>query len=60
MDELEPGSLRLPVLMQIHQAKCLVAFNACPLFNNAIDDLMYIKLHYTRQYHETCYGVNFK
>jgi hypothetical protein len=46
IDELEPGVLRLPVLIKkIHQTKCksgLLAFND-PLFNNAVDGLMYIR-----------------
>ena len=46
IDELEPGSLRLPVLIKkyIKQNARLVAFNVDPLFNNAIDGLMYIRI----------------
>ena len=46
IDELEPGSLRLPVLIKkyIKQNAKVVAFNVDPLFNNAIDGLMYIKI----------------
>ena len=45
IDELEPG-LRLPVLLKkyIKQNAKVVAFNVDPLFNNAIDGLMYIKI----------------
>ena len=46
IDELEPGNLRLPVLIKkyIKQNASLVAFNVDPLFNNAIDGLMYIRI----------------
>ena len=46
IDELEPGNLRLPVLIKkyIKQNAKLVAFNVDPLFNNAIDGLMYIQI----------------
>ncbi|CAM3774542.1 glycerol acyltransferase [Flavobacterium branchiophilum] len=46
IDELEPGSLRLPVLIKkyIKQNARLVAFNVDPLFNNAVDGLMYIRI----------------
>ncbi|MBT8305145.1 MAG: lysophospholipid acyltransferase family protein [Bacteroidia bacterium] len=46
IDEVEPGSLRLPVLLKkyIKQNARLVAFNVDPLFNNAVDGLMYIKI----------------
>lgn len=46
IDELEPGNLRLPVLIKkyIKQNAKLVAFNVDPLFNNAIDGLMYIRI----------------
>lgn len=46
IDELEPGSLRLPVLIKkyIKQNARLVAFNVDPKFNNAIDGLMYIRI----------------
>ena len=45
-DELEPGSLRLPVLIKkyIKQNAKVVAFNVDPLFNNAVDGLMYIRI----------------
>ena len=43
---IEPGSLRLPVLIKkyIKQNAKVVAFNVDPMFNNAIDGLMYIKI----------------
>lgn len=46
IDELEPGSLRLPVLIKkyIKQNAKVVAFNVDPLFNNAVDGLMYIRI----------------
>lgn len=46
IDELESESLRLPVLIKkyIKQNARVVAFNVDPLFNNAIDGLMYIKI----------------
>ena len=46
IDELEPGALRLPVLLKkyIKQNARLVGFNVDPLFNNAVDGLMYIKI----------------
>ncbi|TDD99576.1 GNAT family N-acyltransferase [Flavobacterium cellulosilyticum] len=46
IDELEPGSLRLPVLIKkyIKQNARVVAFNVDPLFNDAIDGLMYIRI----------------
>ena len=46
IDEVEPGSLRLPVLIKkyIKQNAKVVAFNVDPLFNNAVDGLMYIKI----------------
>jgi putative hemolysin len=46
IDELEPGNLRLPVLIKkyIKQNARLVAFNVDPMFNNAIDGLMYIRV----------------
>jgi putative hemolysin len=46
IDEVEPGNLRLPVLIKkyIKQNARVVAFNVDPLFNNAIDGLMYIKI----------------
>jgi hypothetical protein len=46
IDELEPGSLRLPVLIKkyIKQNARLVAFNVDPLFNDAIDGLIYLRI----------------
>ena len=46
IDEVEPGSLRLPVLLKkyIKQNAKVVAFNVDPLFNNAVDGLMYIRI----------------
>jgi len=46
IDELEPGTLRMPVLIKkyVKQNARLVAFNVDPKFNNAIDGLMYIKV----------------
>lgn len=46
IDEIEPGSLRIPVLIKkyVKQNARLVAFNVDPKFNNAIDGLMYIKV----------------
>ncbi len=46
IDEVEPGSLRIPVLMKkyIKQNAKVVAFNVDPLFNNAVDGLMYIRI----------------
>ncbi|OUR93950.1 glycerol acyltransferase [Flavobacteriales bacterium 34_180_T64] len=46
IDEVEPGALRLPVLLKkyIKQNARLMAFNVDPLFNNAVDGLMYIKI----------------
>ncbi|MEX2350353.1 MAG: lysophospholipid acyltransferase family protein [Flavobacteriaceae bacterium] len=46
IDELEPGELRLPVLIKkyIKQNAKVVAFNVDPLFNNAVDGLMYIRI----------------
>jgi len=46
IDEIEPGALRLPVLLKkyIKQNAKLVAFNVDPLFNNSVDGLMYIKI----------------
>lgn len=46
IDEVEPGQLRLPVLIKKYikqNAKC-VAFNVDPLFNNSVDGLMYIRI----------------
>lgn len=46
IDELEPGNLRLPVLIKkyIKQNARVIAFNVDPMFNNAIDGLMYIRI----------------
>jgi len=46
IDELEPENLRLPVLIKkyIKQNARVVAFNVDPLFNDAVDGLMYIKI----------------
>jgi putative hemolysin len=46
IDEVEPGSLRLPVLIKkyIKQNAKVVAFNVDPMFNNAVDGLMYIRI----------------
>ncbi len=46
IDEVEPGTLRLPVLIKkyIKQNAKVVAFNVDPLFNNSVDGLMYIRI----------------
>ncbi len=46
IEEMETGNLRLPVLIKkyIKQNAKVVAFNVDPLFNNAVDGLMYIKI----------------
>ncbi len=46
IDELEPNELRLPVLIKkyVKQNARVVAFNEDPLFNNAVDGLMYIRI----------------
>ena len=46
IDELEPGNLRLPVLIKkyVKQNAKVVAFNVDPLFNNSVDGLMYIRI----------------
>lgn len=46
IDEIEPDSLRLPVLIKkyIKQNAKVVAFNVDPLFNNSVDGLMYIRI----------------
>lgn len=46
IDELEPNELRLPVLIKkyVKQNARVIAFNVDPLFNNAIDGLMYIRI----------------
>lgn len=46
INEIEPGPLRLPVLIKkyIKQNAKALAFNVDPLFNNAIDGLFYIDI----------------
>jgi putative hemolysin len=46
IDEIEPGELRLPVLIKkyIKQNARVIAFNVDPLFNNSVDGLMYIRI----------------
>ncbi len=46
IDEVEPGNLRLPVLIKkyIKQNAKVVSFNVDPMFNNAVDGLMYIRI----------------
>lgn len=46
IDELEPDNIRMPVLLKkyIKQNARVVAFNVDPLFNNAVDGLMYIRI----------------
>lgn len=46
IDEIEPDGLRMPVLIKkyIKQNARVIAFNVDPLFNNAIDGLMYIRI----------------
>ncbi|WP_424492983.1 GNAT family N-acyltransferase [Salinimicrobium sp. GXAS 041] len=46
IDEIEPGSLRLPVLIKkyVKQNARVIAFNVDPLFNDVVDGLMYIKI----------------
>ena len=46
IDEIEPGALRIPVLIKkyVKQNARLVAFNVDPKFNNTVDGLMYIKV----------------
>jgi putative hemolysin len=46
IDEIEPGNLRLPVLIKkyIKQNARVVAFNVDPMFNNSVDGLMYIRI----------------
>jgi putative hemolysin len=46
IDEIEPGVLRIPVLIKkyVKQNARLVAFNVDPKFNNAVDGLMYIRV----------------
>lgn len=46
IDEIEPGKLRLPVLLKkyIMQNAKLIGFNVDPKFNNAVDGLMYLRI----------------
>ena len=46
IDEIEPGALRIPVLIKkyVKQNARLVAFNVDPKFNNTVDGLMYIRV----------------
>ncbi|MXN92797.1 GNAT family N-acetyltransferase [Flavobacterium sp. Sd200] len=46
IEEIEPGDLRLPVLIKkyIKQNARVIAFNVDPLFNNSVDGLMYIRI----------------
>jgi putative hemolysin len=46
IDDLEPGKLRIPVLMKkyIKQNAKIIAFNVDPKFNDAVDGLMYIEI----------------
>jgi len=46
IDEIEPGNLRLPVLLKkyVKQNAKLVAFNVDPKFNDAVDGLMYLRI----------------
>ncbi|HEA30139.1 MAG TPA: lysophospholipid acyltransferase family protein [Leeuwenhoekiella sp.] len=46
IEEMETGNLRVPVLIKkyIKQNAKVVAFNVDPLFNDAIDGLMYIRI----------------
>ncbi|MCJ7758069.1 MAG: GNAT family N-acetyltransferase, partial [Gillisia sp.] len=46
IDEIEPGKLRMPVLIKkyIKQNARVIAFNVDPLFNNSVDGLMYIRI----------------
>ena len=46
IDEIEPGALRIPVLIKkyVKQNARLIAFNVDPKFNNSVDGLMYIKI----------------
>ena len=46
IDEIEPGALRIPVLIKkyVKQNARLVAFNVDPKFNNSVDGLMYIRV----------------
>ncbi|WP_010180063.1 GNAT family N-acyltransferase [Aquimarina agarilytica] len=44
--DIEPEGLRIPVLLKkyVKQNAKVIAFNVDPLFNNAVDGLMYIKI----------------
>ncbi len=46
IDEIEPGALRIPVLIKkyVKQNARVIAFNVDPKFNNSVDGLMYIKV----------------
>jgi putative hemolysin len=46
IDELEPDSLRMPVLLKkyIKKKAKVIAVNVDPLFNNSVDGLMYIRI----------------
>ena len=46
IDEIEPGNLRIPVLLKkyVKQNCKLVAFNVDPNFNDAIDGLIYVRI----------------
>ena len=46
IDEIEPGNLRMPVLLKkyVKQNARLVAFNVDPKFKNSVDGLMYIRI----------------
>ena len=46
IDEIEPGALRIPVLIKkyVKQNARLIAFNVDPKFNNSVDGLMYIRI----------------
>jgi putative hemolysin len=46
IDEVEAGSMRLPVLIKkyIKQNAKVIAFNVDPMFNDAVDGLMYIRI----------------
>lgn len=46
IDELDPSPIRIPVLIRkyLKQNAKVVAFNVDPLFNNAVDGLMYIRI----------------
>jgi putative hemolysin len=47
IEELEPGSMRFPVLLKkyIKQNARVIGFNVDPKFNNTVDGLMYIDIH---------------